>query len=257
MKEIKSILLFCLITISLHSQDAEREFYLLKIYSFSSQEQIKTTDTYLKDAYLPALHKLGVSPIGVFKEHVENDTLLGKTFVLIPFDSMDGPLTLNTELGMLETHESAGADYLKAMHDNPPYKRIESILMQAFIDMPKMAVPNLTGSRPDRIYELRSYESATEKLYVNKVDMFNAGGEIPLFNDLGFNAVFYGEVLAGSKMPNLMYMTTHENEKAQSENWKAFVDSPVWQKLKVRPEYQNNVSHIDKYMLYPTGYSDY
>ena len=36
--------------------------------------------------------------------------------------------------------------------------------------------------------------------------MFNEGGEIRLFARLNFNAVFYGDVLAGDRMPNLMYM---------------------------------------------------
>ncbi len=60
----------------------------------------------------------------------------------------------------------------------------------------------------DRAYELRSYESPTEKLYWNKVEMFNKGDEIGLFKRLNFNAmVFYGEVVAGSRMPNLMHLT--------------------------------------------------
>ncbi|MGI9552782.1 MAG: NIPSNAP family protein [Aurantibacter sp.] len=242
---------------NLNSQDDGREFYQLKIYSFDSDEQVKATDSYLKDAYIPSLNQLGISTIGVFKEHVAHDTLIGKTYVLIPFGSIDDFLNLESKLSALGSHVSLGSNYLEAVHDSPPYKRIESVLMKAFVDMPKMAVPNLDGPRKERVYELRSYESATEKLYKNKVDMFNAGGEVPLFDDLGFNAVFYAEVLSGPNMPNLMYMTTHENKEAQTANWKSFVDSPIWHKLKVRPEYQNNVSHIDKYMLYPTVYSDY
>jgi len=240
-----------------YSQDKNREFYQLKIYSFENKEQVATTDAYLKNAFLPALKETGISSIGVFKEHVKHDSIIGKTYVLIPFKSLDDFLELESELGINEIHISNGSDYLKASHDQPPYKRIESILMKAFIDMPNMALPNLKGPRNERIYELRSYESATEALYVNKVDMFNAGGEVPLFDDLGFNAVFYGEVLSGANMPNLMYMTTHENTEAQTANWKSFVDSPVWHKLKVRPEYQNNVSKNTKYMLFPTEYSDY
>ena len=240
-----------------YSQDDNREFYQLKIYSFENKEQVATTDAYLKNAFLPALKETGVSAIGVFKEHIAHDSIIGKTYVLIPFKSLDDFIGLESKLGTNEMHNSNGSDYLKAAHNEPPYKRIESILMKAFIDMPKMAIPNLKGPRKQRIYELRSYESATEALYVNKVDMFNAGGEIPLFDDLGFNAVFYGEVLSGANMPNLMYMTVHENTEAQTANWKSFVDSPVWNKLKVRPEYQNNVSKNTKYMLYPTAYSDY
>ena len=37
--------------------------------------------------------------------------------------------------------------------------------------------------------------------------MFNAGGEIDIFTKLNFNAVFYGDVIVGSHMPNLMYLT--------------------------------------------------
>lgn len=240
-----------------YSQNDNREFYQLKIYSFDNEEQVKTTDAYLENAFLPALKETGISAIGVFKEHLEHDSIIGKTYVLIPLKSLDEFLSLESKLVTNEIHNTKGNNYLKAAHDNPPYERIESILMKAFVDMPKMALPKLEGPRSERIYELRSYESATEKLYVNKVDMFNAGGEVPLFDDLGFNAVFYGEVLSGANMPNLMYMTTHENEEVQTANWKSFVDSPVWNKLKIRPEYQNNVSKNTKYMLYPTEYSDY
>ena len=87
--------------------------------------------------------------------------------------------------------------------------------------------------------------------------MFNDGDEIGLFKRLGFNAIFYGEVLAGAKMPNLMYMTSFENMDERNAHWKSFVDDPQWKKLVAMPEYQHNVSHIDIMFLRPTDYSDY
>jgi hypothetical protein len=105
------------------------------------------------------------------------------------------------------------------------------------------------------VYELRSYESASEKIFRNKVQMFNAGGEIKLFDRLGFNAIFYSEVLFGPKMPNLMYMTSFANMPAREAHWKAFGADPEWKKLAALPEYQNNVSHIDITFLRPTDYS--
>ena len=72
--------------------------------------------------------------------------------------------------------------------------------------------------------------------------MFNKGNEIALFNRLGFNAVFYGEVLVGSKMPNLMYMTSFENRASRDAHWKAFSEDPEWKKLSAMSEYKNNVS---------------
>ena len=56
----------------------------------------------------------------------------------------------------------------------------------------------LQGFSADRIYELRSYESPTEQYFANKVQMFNQGGEITLFDKLGFHAVFYVFSLSGS-----------------------------------------------------------
>ena len=87
--------------------------------------------------------------------------------------------------------------------------------------------------------------------------MFNAGGEIKLFERLGFNAVFYGEVISGAKMPNLMYMTTFADQQSRDAHWKSFVDSPEWKGLIAMEKYKNNISHIDITFLYPTDYSDY
>jgi len=147
--------------------------------------------------------------------------------------------------------------YLNASYDMPPYQRIESVLLRAFEEMPVMQAPDLDGPRSERIYELRSYESPTEAYYRNKVDMFNAGGEVKLFDRLEFNAVFYGEVISGPRMPNLMYMTTFTDQTSRDAHWKAFGESPEWNEMKAMPKYQNNVSHADITFLYPTEYSDY
>ena len=123
--------------------------------------------------------------------------------------------------------------------------------------MPVHAAPGaLQGPAAERIYELRSYEGPTEKYFANKVRMFNQGGEIELFNRLGFNAVFYASVISGAHMPNLMYMTIFDNMTAREAHWKAFGDDPFWKKLSALPEYQHNVSHIDIVFMHPTAYSD-
>lgn len=119
-----------------------------------------------------------------------------------------------------------------------------------------LATPELTSPRSERVYELRSYEGATEKLYNLKVEMFNEG-ESALFQELGFNPVFFGEVLSSAHMPHLMYMTTHADTTAQQKNWDVFRSHPDWQVMKELDRYQNTVSGITKYLLYPTEYSDY
>jgi NIPSNAP len=118
-------------------------------------------------------------------------------------------------------------------------------------------LPLLKAPLNERVYELRSYESATEKSNRNKVKMFNDGGEISLFKRLAFNAIFYAEVISGGHQPNLMYMTRFENKAARDAHWKEFGQDPEWKKLSAMPEYQNNVSHIDITFLRPTAYSDF
>ncbi len=234
-----------------------REFYQLKIYTFDTEEQLTTTDKYLKEAYLPALKRLNIKNIGVFKlRPIENDTVK-KIFVLIPFSSLAQFETLENGLIKDQIYMEKGKDYISASFENPPYKRIESVLMKAFENMPVMKITPLDGPREDRIYELRSYQSPTEAYFSNKLEMFNNGGEIKLFEKLQFNAVFYGEVISGSIMPNLMYMTTFQNQISRDEHWKNFVDSPEWKELSAVEKYKNNVSHIDITFIYPTEYSDY
>jgi hypothetical protein len=235
----------------------EREFYLLTVYHFTTPVQEKILDNYLQNALLPALHRMNKKNTGVFKSHA-NDTAADKTiYVLTPVNSPDMVKNIPSKLDSDITYQAAGTEYINAVYTSPPYARMETLLLHAFAFAPQLQLPVLKGPRRERIYELRSYESATEKIFRNKVHMFNEGDEIGLFKRLNFNAIFYGEVIAGSKMPNLMYMTCHENKAARDANWKTFGADPYWKKLSSMPEYQNNVSHIDIMFLYPAEYSDY
>lgn len=256
------LLVFCFFIAGLtwlkgQSASEAQQFIQLRSYTFANAEQEARTDAFLAKALLPALHRQGLSPIGVFKLRPESMDSLQRTYVLIPFNSLEAFAGLDEQLDQDTDYLSAGADYLQASHEQPPYQRIESVLMRAFADMPQLRASTLEGSRADRVYELRSYESPNETYGKNKVDMFNAGGEVVLFDELGFNAVFYGEVISGAKMPNLMYMTTFSDRASRDEHWKAFGSAPKWKEISSMPRYQNNVSHIDIYYLYPVDYSDY
>lgn len=256
---MKNIFIIILLAIALPSTlvAAPREFYSIRIYQLKNSDQQSRLDTYLHDALLPALHRLGIPAIGVFTP-VGNDTAaVKKVYVLIPFKSLEQYTNLQASLDKDAAYNTAGKDYIEATYDNPPYQRMESILLQAFPDMPRLAVPKtLQGPKTDRIYELRSYEGPTERYFANKVQMFNAGGEIPLFARLGFNAVFYASVLAGSHMPNLMYMTSFDNMAAREQHWKDFGSDPFWKQLVAQPQYQHNVSHVDIVFLHPADYSE-
>jgi hypothetical protein len=234
-----------------------REFYQIIIYHFNNEGQEKILDSYLQNAFLPALHRLKINNVGVFKAWA-NDTAVNKLiYVLVPLKSLNNLTRITDKLKEDKSYNLLSADYINAAHNSPPYSRMEKILLQAFPLAPQMQRPVLTTAKRDRVYELRSYESATEKKSGNKIDMFNQGDEIGLFKRLNFNAIFYASVVAGSKMPNLMYMTSFENKGDRDQHWKTFGSDPYWKKLSAMPEYQNNVSHIDITFLYPVDYSDF
>jgi len=253
------ILVFALVLFltSLNLQAQKQQFYQIKIYSLDNDQQVQTTDDYLINAYLPTLKKMKIGPVGVFKPRPKDTGDLKQIYVLIPFSSLEQFETLETKLAGDKAFLKAGETYINAPYDSPPFNHVESILLKSFEGMPILNKPDLDNPRKDRVYELRSYISATEAYNRNKVDMFNHGGEIPLFDRLDFNAVFYGEVLTGPKMPNLMYMTAFTDQKDRDEHWEAFFGSPEWAELKADPKYRNNVSRSDILFLYPTEYSDY
>lgn len=234
----------------------KQEYYELRIYSLSSEQQLKTVEDYLQQALIPALKKQGINTVGVFKP-IGNDTAsTKKIYLLVPFRSVEQAVTYIEKLEKDKDYLQKGKSYIDAKFNELPYSRQERILMKAFSDQPSLKVPGLKASRAERVYELRSYEGHTEKIYANKVDMFNRGGEIKLFDRLGFNGIFYAEVLFGSRMPNLVYMTSFESIDERNAHWKTFGNDPEWKELSSREEYQNNVSHADIWLLRSTEYSD-
>lgn len=246
-----ALLLLCSVTLSAK----ERQFYQIKIYHLKTAAQETVVDNYLEKAFLPALHRAGIKQAGVFKP-VTADTADIRIYVFIPFQSLEQFAGLDKTLQSDKTLQTNGAEYTDAAWNNTLYTRIESILLQAFPGMPVLEAPSLQAPKSERVYELRSYEGPTEKYYVNKVKMFNTGDEIGIFKNLNFNAVFYASVISGSRMPNLMYMTTFNNKEDRDAHWKAFGADAKWKSLSAMEEYAHNVSKSDILFLRPTNYSD-
>lgn len=259
MKKTIQVLLFICISATAFANNSKPKqiYYQVIIYHLKSDAQIATVDGYLKDAFIPAVHKNGIDKVGVFKP-ITNDTASDKRiYVFMPMKTIDQIDKIDEAIWKDADHDKNGATYLNTAHNQPAYQRKESMLVKAFEKMPGYAVPNLTGTVAEKIYEFRSYEGATEKLYRSKVDMFNAGGEIALFDRLQFNAVFYGAVLSGAHMPNLVYMTSFNNIAERDAKWKTFSADPEWKTMSSLPKYLNTVSLHEVVLMHATAYSDF
>ena len=236
---------------------AQRDIYEIRVYRFKSDVQIAATDQYLKETYLPAMHRLGIKNIGVFKPLANDTSLIKQLFVIVPYPSLEAWHKSKSAILNDKEYMASGKTFLDADTGHLPFVRVESIILEAFPVQTKL-IPTALKSNPDAIYELRSYESPTKALHISKMDMFNTGGEVALFKRLDFQAIFYADVLSGSRMPNLVYMIAFPSLSAREEHWNAFRDSPEWKKISTDPKYRNNISvnHIDSYLMHRTPYSD-
>ncbi len=228
-----------------------REYYELRVYSLQNETQQKLTEEYWQEAAIPALNKIGVQRIGVFREiKPEGQT---KLYVLIPYKSIEEMVTSGSKLATDSSYLTAGDAYLNAPATAPAYERIESSLLYAFPLFPQMKI----DVAKQRIFELRRYESSGEAAGKKKIYMFNEGGEIDVFLQTGFHPVFFSESLIGEARPNLTYLLQFADMNEHDASWKTFGSSPQWNKLKAIPEYADAkiVSKITSMFLVPTEFS--
>ena len=71
--------------------------------------------------------------------------------------------------------------------------------------------------------------------------------------------VFFGQTVAGAKMPSLTYMLGFKDRQESDDNWKKLSADPDWQKLQAMPEYADKEilrkDGITNLYLKPASYS--
>ena len=231
------------------ANDPDKEYLELRLYRVGSADQGKRLDDFLRDAAIPALNRIGIKPVGVFKMMKEQDRDL---YVLLPHKSVESFATAHRRLMADGEFLKAGAAFLDLPRSDRGYQRIESSLMVAFDGVPKLIAPPRKASR---VFQLRTYESHSARKALKKIEMFNTGGELAIFHRCGMQPVFFGETLAGAKMPNLTYMLVFDDMDASKANWAKFIADPAWKKLSRDPAYKDTVSHITNTFLRPAAYS--
>ncbi len=231
-----------------------RQYYELRRYHLLNGPQQKLTSSFLAEALIPALNRLGMNPIGVFELYLGPET--PATYVLIPASSVETLVTAELHLAQDDEYQRAGEAFLKAPAKEPPYERVESSLMIAFAGHPKLTVPPVTAQHGARVFQLRTYESPTNHDHRVKVEMFHSG-EFAVFEKAGFWPVFYGDTLIGSRLPNLTYMLSFPDLSELDAKWKAFLTDPAWKKLtnSSKFNYESIVSNVSNLILKPASFS--
>jgi hypothetical protein len=223
-----------------------RDLYEIRQYHVDEPGQKDALVAFLRDAAIPALNRLGVSPVGVFSPVKD----LGPVYVLLRHKSMETVVAASHGLATDADFLAKGANVLGAPAEKPAYKRMESSLFLAFPSIPAIEAPVKNAGR---VFQLRTYESPSVKAGQKKIEMFDVAGEIAIFRRTGLHPVFFGEAILGAKMPNLTYMLGFEGENELDANWKTFIADPEWKRLSDMPEYANKtiLSGITNVVLKP------
>ncbi len=204
---------------------------------------------FVSKALIPALNRLGIAPVGAFVPRYGEDSLTLR--LLLPHKDLQSVVTVVDRLLADEEFLAAGKEILDAPMSDPAFVRLERILMVAFRDFRKVAVPPQKQSGRPRVFELRIYESHSLKKGKKKVEMFNEGKEIPIFFKTGFHPVFFGETIAGPGLPNLQYMLAYGSLEERDEAWRRFGADPDWHRLRSDPQYAETVSKVHDLILNP------
>ena len=223
-----------------------RQFYQLRKYSLRTGPQLALTQQYFEQALIPALNRLSISPVGAFKLDIgpESPTY----YLLMPAFSVETLTMVDLRLADDAEFIKASAAFWSAPAAAPAFVRVESSLMTAFSGWPKLVAPK-PGKR---IFQLRTYESASDDAHIRKVRIFNEA-EIAIFTRTGLTPVFFADTLVGSRMPSLTYMLTFADVAELNARWAVFGADPTWKELSHLPQNADAevVSNISNLYLSP------
>jgi hypothetical protein len=245
-------------TLELAGQAAEpaaRSIIELSYYRLrnSADNQRQRLSQFIERSLAPALRRAGGGPMGTFANSIGAD---GPFILLVTqYPSLAGYEQVRNKL-------TADGEYSKALEtfNAQPglnYERGERMLLRAFESIPQIQPPATGAKRAAHIFEVRMYESNNLSTLRRKVNMFNTA-EIGVFKRLGMQPVFFGEMLVGPKMPNLIYMLAFDDLAAREKAWTAFGGDPEWKKLRETPGWSDAeiVSNITNLIVTPLPFSE-
>jgi hypothetical protein len=220
-----------------------REIYEWRVFNLNSDG--KELDSFYADALIPAYGRMKIKT-GAFTP-VQAEP---KRYYLHVYPDLASYHKVRAEIWNDAVFVRDAQPFYDAGAKEPVYSDFTSFLCEAFDKVPGLIMPDVSRT----VFEWRHYKSPNEEANRRKVKMFNSG-EIEIFNKTGINSVCYGDVLAGSRMPSLIYLTWYKDMAARDQAWKNFVAHPEWKRMSQLPEYANTATDNKSVLLSPLPYS--
>ncbi|MDR1097036.1 MAG: NIPSNAP family protein [Tannerella sp.] len=222
-----------------------KEIYEWRIYTLTGDGNV--LDSFLKDVLIPACNRKNIKA-GAFRLYKDGEK--EQRHVLFIYPDIEAFLMMKKTIWEDAVFRRESDAFYRLTASDPVYSNFESYLSEAFDKIPAHRLPD-----PSRtLFEIRIYHSPNEEANLRKVRMFNKE-EIDLFDKVAINSVLYGNILAGPRMPALLYLTWYHDEETRSEAWKKFVSHPEWKRMSSLPEYANTATNNQSIFLSPMPYS--
>jgi len=229
------------------SDGAKKQIYEWRIFNLTGDGAI--LDDYFKGALIPAYNRCNVS-IGAFK--LVNPEEADQRYLMFVYPDLQTYNKVRQEVWNDPVFQNAARSFFETTAPNPVYSSFETYICEAFDKIPEMRIPDKSRT----LFQYRNYYSPNEEANKRKIKMFNAE-EIDLFDKVGVNSVCYGEILSGTRMPGLIYLTWYQDEETFSKVWKDFGSHPDWKQMSSKPEYRNTATNNIIKLLSPMPYSQF
>jgi hypothetical protein len=232
---------------------SKSQYFLLRYHYMRNGPQVDRTTRFLSGAYLPAARRAGAATLGFFSPVIGEHSPYILSLAVYP--SLDAVQSSEARLSADKDFQAAAEAY--DVIGDPAYIRLETCLLRAFDGIPNLSAPPTDGKRAARLFEMRTYESPSEKASRRKIKMFE-DGEAAIFRKLGMAPVFFAQGVTGANLPSLTYMLSFDDLASRERLWKAFGADPDWQKLRVQPGLSDAeiVSNISNRILRPLPFSE-
>jgi hypothetical protein len=223
-----------------------KQIYEWRIYTLAKGNT--SLDAFYRKTLIAAYNRLGIT-VGGFEPY-KGAEQPAQRFFLFVYPDLNTWLNVKHALWQDEVFRAEAQPFYDASAPEPAYSGLETFLCEAFDGLPLLQTP----PKERTLLEFRNYKSPNEEANRRKINMFNAD-EMAIFDQVGIRSVCYGEVLAGPRMPSLIYLTAYRDEVSRNEAWKRFAEHPEWQRIRALPEYAHTATDNRNLLLSPLSYS--
>lgn len=234
-----------------------KEYYEWRYYTINEGCEADL-DKYLADVLIPAYERQGVKT-GAFELAIDSlpedkqaafASEPAKRIVLFVYKDL--PMYEGVKKSVWEDAKfrADAQPFFDSFATNPPYSNLESFLCEAFDNFPALEMP----AEGETLLEIRTYWSPNEEANKRKVDMFNTD-EMVVFEQSGIHDLCYGEVIAGPRMPALIYLTSYQGVDHKAQVWGNFGKNDLWNEIKSLPKYKNTATNNKSEVVVSMPYS--